>query len=197
MNDAENLSLLFQFGVQLQSTVAFPAACQDTEVATKTFKERCGEVGNRIARFITAGGIGNDGSLHWNKCGCYTIHFENGKGKSVEHISGAIAQGPEHLTITKSFSIISNHLDSLAKVELLPASYVLHHLFDPTVAFKSTMVLDKKGMHVSQMADKTNTEVVAARSAAQVVALPDQKIFEEAKSKKSKKALEQASPEQA
>jgi len=153
-DSVDNIRTLFAFETQTLGSTSFPSACHDKYIATKTFTTRAQQVGDRLKNFLDQEGIQSSGALDFSKGGCYKLEFgQDGKCTNVVHCTGAKVQMPSHVVITTEFSLIDNHLDHLARVELLPCNYLLYEFF---VAKKpgvlEHMIKDKKGDSLRKMA---------------------------------------------
>ena len=82
----------------------------------------------------------------------------------VAHISGVEGTTPEHLraAITCQFVLKDNHMDTSARLELLPSVYYLKDFFSEHVGFKEDVVLKcKKSNALKAVAAKAEDEVRA------------------------------------
>jgi hypothetical protein len=149
-NSSHGLWFLFCFDMQMNQHISFPSPCHDKFVASQAFKERGVLVGNRLRKLVE-GGIKSDGSLDFSTGGCFTLQFDDNKCTTVTHVNGEVAVVPEHVVITKKFTLHDNFLDTLARVELSPSKYQLADFFPDTAVFKGH-ILDKKATAFKEIA---------------------------------------------
>jgi hypothetical protein len=150
-DSVDNLRMLFSFETQTTPAMAFPSACHDKYIATKTFSERAAQVGDRLSSFLVSGGIKSSGALDFSHGGCYSLEFDAGRCTHVLHITGAKVEAPAHVFITSSFSLVDNHSDQLARVELSPSKYYLMDFFKGA-EFLQRVIKDKKGETLKKLA---------------------------------------------
>ena len=150
-DSVDNLRVLFSFETQTTLAMSFPSTCHDKYIATRTFSERAAQVCNRLSPFLAKGGITKSGALDFSRGGCYSLHFEGERCKYVEHITGIAADVPPHVLITNSFSLMDNHSDQLARVELNPCKYYLMDFFKGA-DFLQQVIKDKKGDTLKKLA---------------------------------------------
>lgn len=209
----ENIKMLFSLETQTLPHQNFPSTCHDAYIATKTFNERASQVGNRLAKFMSAGGIRDDGSLDFSKGGCYKLQFEGDRCSTIVHISGTKATLPAHVVITKDFVLYDNHLDHLAKAELLPSTYTLIELFPKGCDLDKLAMRKKDAKPLKEMAtaiadahaegqrskiaetvqvareDSSVLKVVANRKAAANLIKARTKLLEKAEERKTRRTI--------
>eukprot|EP00969_Alexandrium_andersonii_P180811 7990333-Alexandrium_andersonii.AAC.1 len=114
------LPMLFSFETQTVGAMAFPQQCSDKTICSKTFSKRAEQVGDRLKHLVLAGALGTEGKIDFGKGGCFTLKFAEGKLSELKHCTGVVAEVPSHVQITTAYTLVDNHLDHLARVELKP-----------------------------------------------------------------------------
>lgn len=62
---------------------------KDACVATLVFQRRCAQVGDRLCKFVSRGGLTPSGHLDMRRAGCFDLEFDSESGlcTKVVHIS--------------------------------------------------------------------------------------------------------------
>lgn len=129
-HDSQAAFTLFHFATQTKPGHKLPVECLDKKVCSKVFFERAKVLGKRLVSWKEKA-LTHDGSIKWGDGGCYKLTFEDGKAKTITHVSGDSAKIPSHVTITKDFILMNNFSDSTACLELAPATYTCKDFFLP------------------------------------------------------------------
>jgi hypothetical protein len=169
-HSSDNIDLLFSTSVQLPTTMPFPEDMADVVVALRTLKARSEEVGARLRILVNGGGLKADGSVVCGPgAGSYDILFRestDGYATSIIHCQSKLSVPfPSHIKMDRTWLLIDNHLDHLARVEKHPCRYFLRDLFPPDAAFKRCMPVQGKKFHLlSQAANRFKVLVDAEKS---------------------------------
>lgn len=139
-DDADNLMTLLEFILQLPRTMSLPPQCSDSGAFTSmVFGMREEEVGGRLSKFASAGGITAAGKLNWAAGGCFSLTFAEGKCTQIQHCMGAAIEPPAHTMVTTAFLLKDNHLDHRASLSLPPSHFAMSAFFAEDTAFRLTM----------------------------------------------------------
>eukprot|EP00959_Pyramimonas_sp_CCMP1952_P382812 8021371-Pyramimonas_sp.AAC.1 len=97
----DNYNELVSFALQIPSGRKLPKEFNNVEVWQSYRDERIAHCGNRLHRFVTRGGVQENGSINYMVVGCYSLDFdkEDGKLKTVKHFNGDLAEVPEETGI--------------------------------------------------------------------------------------------------
>lgn len=113
VNDQTSIVDLFSFEVQLAATTMLPKECEDEVLANLMFTARADEVGPRVEKLISDGGL-NGGAINFGK-GCFKLTFdESNTCTEISHIIGVETVPPPHVTIPREFVLSDNHISTRA-----------------------------------------------------------------------------------
>lgn len=141
---SDAIPTLFFFDTQLAPGCAWPPVLNDKYVASRTVIKRSEEVGNRLAVAVRKGLLSTPKQFDFMKAGCYELLFGENRLQTITHISGALAEVPDHIVVTKQFKLEDNHLDHLARVTLPPAKFYLWEFFGAAPFVQYMCVKGKK-----------------------------------------------------
>lgn len=193
-SDPDSISMLFAYDTQTVGTMQFPKSLKLKAVATKAFARTADLVGNRLKGLANRGAFGTDDKISFMR-GCFDLRFDlEGRCASIEHLpTNEVVNGlPTHISITNKYRLIDNHLDHLARVELLPAKFLLHELFPESARFRKLMVT-KKFKGFAELADRCLAEFEQAQQAAADQTVEESEAaLEAAKQRRNIANLEQA-----
>lgn len=143
-HDHEQVDHLSYFELQAKGTTSCLPSWSDEVVAKRVFETRGKEVGSRLLKMLSAGAISSSGVVNWMNGGAYTFRWTAGVATHIVHCSGEDCAIPNHIRITSEFTMYDNYKDGLARVELLPANYMLWTLLPKDSPVVKRLALEKK-----------------------------------------------------
>lgn len=156
-NGADGLSHLYAYALQLPRGFAIPPQCKEKRVCYRVMSLVWERFGKRMSNEWMSTHIAKNGDVDWLKGGCYWFSFaEDGRAKTVHHVSGLSVDLAEHIFISKKFAITENWCDASASVRYddgpQPVKYLCMDLFPKTAPFYQLVIKKNKHPAVDEMA---------------------------------------------
>lgn len=154
--DTSGLMFLFSVVLQLPLGTPLPKELEeDGELAAQVFYLRATLVGKRLETLIALEAVTSNG-FDFGKGNAYEIAWSNeGRAQTVKHtFSGQEVELPAHVCVTRAFKMFDGWMDSVARVELSPSSFVLCQLFSEG-AFVDLLATEKNGKRLLQAAHES------------------------------------------
>lgn len=147
------------FALQLPATVRLPPLLKNKAVAWGTFEPRHHQLGDRLNKLSNC--IGPNGQFLWSH-GSYKLISDQGSAKSIQHVSGSVAELPAYVNITRDFTIEHKFDDKIASANLGAATYVLMNFFPPAVGPNAFPKWNSKSSLLNDLSKVEHAKVVAA-----------------------------------
>lgn len=161
--DPQAPATMFHFATQTKPGHKLPDLCLEKQVCCRVFFQRARLLSHRLTGW-KAKALNKDGSLNWGAGGCFTLEFDEGRAVAIHHVSGDSATIPNHVHITKDFSLVDNWSDSCAAVKLHPSVYLCKDLFDAKAGPHKHELSGMQAPELNQLAEVVHAELAEART---------------------------------
>lgn len=157
--DTKNIKRLFNMVTMTLPTTPLPHKARDSKLlCSQLWTARLRELDDFLRGWCQKAVDPTTGIVNWTKGGAYTFHFnEAGVIETVEFLNGDRATVDVHMT--NAFSV-RDPWDAWGAVACQGAvkEYVLHRFFLETNTGPYKYLLDKKGIHLTQLAERLHDE---------------------------------------